>query len=177
MVQTNISILDYILQRSGAKPKRQGDKILIDPCPICGHRDHFYVYPQSNSYSSFSGCCKGGSIIDALMEFERLSLAEAMARVHGDREINPFDAMERERDPAKDIETGLKNWRNKTFDRLCIIYRATQEAKRTLKPDQRGYIAACEFENILDYWTDMLASENERSWLQVFRELGEGWGY
>lgn len=84
MIQTQYNILDYIVQRSGAKPKRQGDKILLNPCPACGHKNHFFIYPKTQSYYSFSGCCKGGSIIDAFIEFEGLSLAEAMARVHGD---------------------------------------------------------------------------------------------
>ncbi len=81
----NNNILDYILQRSpGSNPTRQGIKILLNPCPICGHKDHFFVYPENNSYYSFSGCCKGGSIVDALIEFEGIPLAEAMRRVHGE---------------------------------------------------------------------------------------------
>lgn len=87
MIQGNFSILDYILQHApGARPVKQGNKVLINPCPICGHKDHFFVYPDNNSYCSFSGCCKGGSMVDALMEFEGVPLAEAMQRVHGDQQ-------------------------------------------------------------------------------------------
>lgn len=42
----------------------------LNPCPKCGGNDHFTYYPESNSYSSFSHCCEGGSVIDYLMEFE-----------------------------------------------------------------------------------------------------------
>ena len=80
------SVLDYILKQTGAKPTKKGDKILLNPCPICGHKDHFYVYPETSSFYSFSECCSppGGTIIDAMMLFEGLSLSEAMRRVHGD---------------------------------------------------------------------------------------------
>lgn len=83
-LQVNNNILDYILQQTGARPKRQGDKVLLNPCPICGHKDHLHVYLKTNSYYSFSGCCKGGSLVDWMMEYEGLSLSEAMKRVHGD---------------------------------------------------------------------------------------------
>ena len=84
MVHINISTLDYIVQQTGVKPWKNGDKVLLNPCPICGHRDHFFIYPKTNSYYSFSGCCRGGSLIDWLVEYEKLSLAEAMERIHGD---------------------------------------------------------------------------------------------
>lgn len=174
MTHANYNILDYIVQQSGAKPKRQGNKILLDPCPICKvHKGHFYVYLETNSYYSFSGCCKGGSIIDAMILFEGISLAEAIARVNGD--FNPFAKSENIQ--LTQIRNGLSNWRNKAYDRLCIMFRATQTTKKTLPPDSVGFFAACEFENILDYWTDTLNSDDEKDWLQVYREIGEGWGY
>lgn len=87
---------------------------------------------------------------------------------------NPFD--EDNSISLLSIKQGLNKWRDKTYNRLCIIYRATQEAKKTLKPDTVGYLAACEFEGILDYWTDKLNSDEEKDWLQVYREIGEAWG-
>ena len=145
-LQVNNNILDYILQQTGARPKRQGDKVLLPDCPVCKHKNHFYIYPKTNSYYSFSGCCKGGSLVDWMMEYEGLTLAVAMSRVHGD--INPFD--EKEHNQFAQIRSGLRNWRNKAHDRLCVMFRATQTAKKTLQPDTAGYFAACEFEGILD---------------------------
>lgn len=49
----------------------------VDPCPVCGHKDHFTVYPDTNSYTSFSGCCKGGSVYQYLQEVEGLTADEA----------------------------------------------------------------------------------------------------
>ena len=45
-----------------------------------GDAGHFFVNPNTNSYSSFSSCCKGGSIIDFLMEYNRLDKKEAIDR-------------------------------------------------------------------------------------------------
>ncbi|MGE5613174.1 MAG: hypothetical protein ACM3XR_02100 [Bacillota bacterium] len=84
VIELTQDILSYILRRTGAKPRKRGDKVLLNPCPICGHKDHFYIYLNTNSYYSFSGCCGGGTLVDWLMEYEGVSLAEAMRRVHGD---------------------------------------------------------------------------------------------
>ena len=45
-----------------------------------GDAGHFFVNPNTNSYSSFSSCCNGGSIIDFLMEYNRLDKKEAIDR-------------------------------------------------------------------------------------------------
>jgi len=57
--------------------KQVGSVYRIEPCPICGHRDHFTIYPDTNSYCSFSGCCEGGSVYKFLIEVEGLSKDEA----------------------------------------------------------------------------------------------------
>ena len=49
----------------------------INPCPVCGHNDHFTIYADTNSYSSFNGCVKGGSVYKFLQEVEGLSEEEA----------------------------------------------------------------------------------------------------
>lgn len=45
----------------------------INPCPVCGSKDHFTIYPKTNSYSSFSECCTGGSVYKYLIEVENMS--------------------------------------------------------------------------------------------------------
>ncbi|KKS11417.1 MAG: Zinc finger, CHC2-family protein [Candidatus Uhrbacteria bacterium GW2011_GWF2_41_430] len=75
----------------------------------------------------------------------------------------------------RNVSEGLKAWRNKAYDRLCTLYRATQEAKR-LPPDTVGFFVACMLEGTLDELTDALISKDEMDWLQVYRQLGEAWG-
>ena len=40
---------------------------------LYGRKDHFTVYPETNSYSSFSGCCTGGSVYKYLQEVQGLT--------------------------------------------------------------------------------------------------------
>lgn len=49
----------------------------VNPCPVCNGRDHFTVYPSTNSYSSYSDCCKGGSIYKYLIEVEGMEEDQA----------------------------------------------------------------------------------------------------
>lgn len=67
-----IDLLNYISQNH--KMEKCGPNMYrVNPCPICGHRDHFTVYTDTNSWTSFAKCHKkisGGSIIDYVMAVE-----------------------------------------------------------------------------------------------------------
>ena len=138
MTQCNINILDYILQRSGARPQKQGNKVLLNPCPVCGHRDHFFVYPGSNSYYSFSGCCKGGSLVEFLVEHDKLPLKEALRRVRGDLKESVADKAKRQE---------------------------TQRLARLLTQKVEAFFSACieRFKLFSELETDMKAMEIDRS--------------
>lgn len=85
-VKSKIHLLEYVKSNYdlGKETKSSGG-YLFKNCPMCnstsnksGDAGHFYINPNTNSYSSFSGCCKGGSIIDFLMEFYNLDKKEAI---------------------------------------------------------------------------------------------------
>ncbi len=81
-LKNKVKLYDY-LEKNGLKLEKAGQNAYrINPCPICGHKDHFTVYPSTNSYTSFSGCCKGGSIIDYLIEVEGMNQAQAIDKLH-----------------------------------------------------------------------------------------------
>jgi len=67
-LEQRVNLLSLI--ESKHKVKRVGNVLRINPCPICGHKDHFTIYPETNSYSSFSECCQGGSVYKYLIEVE-----------------------------------------------------------------------------------------------------------
>jgi len=73
-----ITLIDYI---PGKKIKAGTNIFRVNPCPVCGGKDHFTIYPDKNTYSSFNGCCKGGTIIDYLIEIEKLEKNQAIQRV------------------------------------------------------------------------------------------------
>lgn len=64
--------------------KRFGKYHVVNPCPIplCGKRDHFVVYKDTNSYCSFSNCCQGGGVYKYLQEVEGLSEEHAYERLN-----------------------------------------------------------------------------------------------
>jgi len=60
--------------------KRVGKSTFVEECPVCKGHEHFSIYTNENYYNSFSGCCKGGSIIDFMMEVEHLSQKDAIRK-------------------------------------------------------------------------------------------------
>lgn len=158
-----------IIDRVQGDKRKIGNKVLINPCPKCGHRNHFYIYLDTNSFYSFAGCCEGGDIVSYLVEIEGMALKDALQAAKGN--IDPFIKAK----PDRAVLDGLKEWRNKAYDRLCRLYRATQEAKK-LPPDSVGFFVATELEGKLDHMTDILNTGTEQDWLQLYREIGKEWG-
>lgn len=127
-------ILAYILQQTGAKPTKKGDKVLLNPCPVCGHRDHFFVFPTTNSFYSFSECCNpsGGTLVDAVMLFEGLTLAEAMRRVHGDSPP-PDKQKQIEKKEINELAKLLTEKVEGFFDYCVYQYKFFRDTERELK--------------------------------------------
>lgn len=81
-LKKSIDLLDYIVKNNSVcDTHKYGNLVRINPCPICGKRDHFDVHIDTNSYFSQSGCCNGGSIIDYMIEGENLSKIEAINKL------------------------------------------------------------------------------------------------
>jgi KaiC/GvpD/RAD55 family RecA-like ATPase len=82
-LKLKVSLLEYIEQSgSGSSIEKAGQNVYrINPCPVCGHKDHFTIYPGTNSYNSFSDCCKGGSIIDYMIEVEGMEQTQAIDKL------------------------------------------------------------------------------------------------
>jgi len=81
-IKQKVNLLQYIEQATGQKGKRVGQTTYgFAPCPMCNDgNNHFRVNTSGNYYNSFNGCCKGGSIIDFLMEYEHLEKNSAIAK-------------------------------------------------------------------------------------------------
>lgn len=81
-----IDLLNYISQNH--KMEQCGPNMYrVNPCPICGHRDHFTIYTDTNSWTSFAKChekISGGSIIDYVMAVEGAeSVSDAIEKLGG----------------------------------------------------------------------------------------------
>ncbi|MGX5564151.1 DnaB-like helicase C-terminal domain-containing protein [Bacillus thuringiensis] len=81
-----IDLLNYI-SRNHKMEKCGPNMYRVNPCPICGHRDHFTVYTDTNSWTSFAKChekISGGSIIDYVMAVEGAeSVSDAIEKLGG----------------------------------------------------------------------------------------------
>lgn len=53
-------IIEYL---SGKKAKQTGNTLRISPCPLCGHKDCFTIYPKEQIFKCFSAACdKAGDV-------------------------------------------------------------------------------------------------------------------
>lgn len=68
-----------LIRSNGSSERRAGRLIQFNPCPICGHKDDFYYYPDTHTFMCFgsSGNC-GGSVIDYIMHKEHLDRGAAI---------------------------------------------------------------------------------------------------
>ena len=77
-LKRNFDFLGYIRSFGGAE-RRAGRLIQFNPCPICGHKNDFFYYSDTNTFMCFgaSGNC-GGSVIDFIMHKENLDRSTAI---------------------------------------------------------------------------------------------------
>ncbi len=114
-----INLLEYIEDYSNSKAKKVGHTYIVNPCPKCGHKDHFSINVSENYYQSFSNCCEGGTIIDFLKEFEKLTLDEAIEKTFRLAQVDNFQS-DKESNSIKSQEGGL-NKMNLNFNELIDI--------------------------------------------------------
>jgi replicative DNA helicase len=105
--------------------KRVGKLYRVEPCPICGHKEHFTIYPETNSYTSFSECCKGGTVIDYLMEIKGLSSSEAIEAL---KNMNESGTAPKRKESSSQ---GSKEDKQKDFTNyINLLYKNTSEQDR-----------------------------------------------
>ncbi|WHY88206.1 DnaB-like helicase C-terminal domain-containing protein [Neobacillus novalis] len=92
----------------------------VNPCPVCGHYDHFTIFAETNSYFSFSGCCKGGSAFDYLLEVEEKSHDDAF------HEYQKLLEVEKEKPPSQPPVVKEGNDMDYT-EWICSLYQNTTE--------------------------------------------------
>ena len=140
-LKNKIDLLDYIKDQDQEIEKIGENLYRLNPCPVCGHDDHFTVYAAKNTYSSFSGCCEGGSIVDYLMEIESLSKNEAIKKLRkisegDDLEVSKTETMieatTNNEDINKMVEEAKKN--------ECEYYRKRGLSEEIIKKYELGYL-------------------------------------
>ena len=100
----NFDLARYIRDTTASRPKRTGNSLFFNPCPVCGHNNDFHV-TGSIFYCHQSNVKQGGTIIDYLMIAEGLDRAAALEKFKF--EIMCYDraewlqAWKEEQDPAR----------------------------------------------------------------------------
>ena len=91
----SFDLLAYIEQTTGTQGKRRGKDVLFNPCPVCGHKDDFYVDTEKNVYKCHSASNgTGGNIINYLEQTRNLDRKAA-------REYFIYDIMKQDRQEQK----------------------------------------------------------------------------
>ncbi len=77
-LKAEFDFLGYI-RNFGGLESRAGRLIRFNPCPICGHNDDFYYYPETNSFKCFGQSGNvGGTIIDFIMHTQNIDKKSAI---------------------------------------------------------------------------------------------------
>jgi len=140
MVKSKISLLDYARQKYNCEPVGTGT-YRINPCPVCGHRDHFTIYPETNSYYSFSGCCQGGGFYRFLIEVEGFTGTEAYNELcklagvepNSNREAVAKQIKEYEKQEVKEREEGIPKEQRRDITNWIL------QSYATMTEEQRNY--------------------------------------
>jgi len=124
-LESRVNLLELI--KEDHRVKRIGRTYRVDPCPICGRKDHFTIYPETNSYSSFSGCCTGGSVYKYLQEVQGLTeetAYEILKELAGYDSVSDNKMSAAPHTPAK-VDEGAPeptNKNNYTINKRKMIY-------------------------------------------------------
>ncbi len=149
-VKERVKLLDYIQQTGGQLEKAGSNNYRLNPCPVCGHKDHFTIYPESNRYYSFSGCCEGGSIIDYFIEIEGLdrnraiNKAKELAGVKGEQSFSkPELEVVKSKKPQNLSEEEIKETRaliDKARENETDYYNTRGLSKEIIKNYNLGFL-------------------------------------
>lgn len=111
----------------------------VNPCPHCGSRDHFTVYVDTNSYSSFSRCLQGGKAYKFLQEVEGLTDREAyqeLLKITGDENLTMNT--NKKKSAISEAETTLQAQEKQDFTKLVYDYYNSMNSDKMQKYQTRG---------------------------------------
>lgn len=124
-LEEKVDLYSYISEKHSIS--RVGRSHRINPCPVCGSKDHFTIFPETNSYSSFSNCCNGGSVYKYLQEVEKLDDIAAYKKLHELASGQAYEPKERNAyeitELPNEIETDFTELVLKRYERSERRYR------------------------------------------------------
>lgn len=152
-IKSRIDIRQYIMGLYDlGKETRTTSGYLYKNCPFCNsHSDsnkrdskgkrkvdngHFLINESTQSYSSFTKCCDGGSIIDFVKEYYNLDLKEAIekckeiAGIRSKGDMNKMYENNKKTNTNSVTNTNTSSTQNSTQNSTQISTQSEEEAKR-----------------------------------------------
>ncbi len=78
-MKADAPLLDRIRHDTGEAGHESGNRIDFRKCPVCGHKDDFRYFPDTNSWKCFSASDgRGGTYVDYLMAVDGLTESQAI---------------------------------------------------------------------------------------------------
>lgn len=115
------------------KKTRKGNYIYVEPCPVCGHRNHFII--QNNKFHSFNNCIQGGDNLDWLIRHLRLTWKDLFEKYSNGKDIKKLTKKQQEKNKAKKLEKEKEEQIfNLIYDNLLFIYKTLDKIKNKLNP-------------------------------------------
>jgi hypothetical protein len=105
-------ILD-LLKNDGFEPKRKTADEYCTSCPVCGGRDRFLVWPETDRWHCLRGCGVHGDSIQYLRDFHNLSFQDAadqVGKIIPDRRQKITSARARVKPARKKPEPPTADW-------------------------------------------------------------------
>lgn len=86
-IKNEIDLVSYIEATTGQGFKNDGQSLVLNPCPLCGHNDCFKISKSKpNLFYCFS-CNAKGSVIDFKMQYSKCSASEAIQQLANEYNI------------------------------------------------------------------------------------------
>jgi len=136
LIKANLNILNYVIRTNPqCSEKRVGNIITINPCPLCGHKEDFRIYPDTNTFSCFRDHV-GGSIIDLIMLIDNCACGTAIKKC---AKILDLDNGVKSSNNHSNFEKPvLNNYDYKKFDFTDLINIAHENCPQTNYYKNRG---------------------------------------
>jgi hypothetical protein len=126
-VKKEIDLLEKIQSDTGHKARHIGNgKYMLDICPICGHRQHFIIYANTNSYYSLPHVVEVEVSLIGKWNLTGLT-DDAVKKLCGTLERISNDIREqREKEKARLVVE--KQQINDFYDLICKLFRMFRDA-------------------------------------------------
>jgi putative DNA primase/helicase len=127
----DFNLLEYVEQTTGTQGMKKGKDFLFNPCPVCRHKDDFYIDTDRNVYKCHSAANgTGGNIITYLEQTRKLDRKAA-------REYFIYDICGQDRDAQKQ-EFKKKRRENTVKDKIPAHPKLINKL-REIQPQNKYY--------------------------------------